>query len=138
MTKSDNIPFSVSDLMTDDLITIPVTERVGRARDLILGLGFHALPVLENLPETGERVVGIVSTLDLAEDWHDDTPVRDVMTQLPFRIAADATLVEAAETMLEHEVHHLIVEHDGRATGLISSFDMLGAFVVGAGAGGRR
>lgn len=134
MMKSDSIPFLVSDLMTDDLITIPVTERVGRARDLILGLGFHALPVLENDPVAGERVVGIVTTLDLADDWHDATPVRDVMSELPFRIAADATLVEAAETMRKHEVHHLLVENDGVVAGLISSFDMLAAFVAGSGA----
>ena len=63
MTDNSNPARIVADLMTDDLITVGAEDSIDNARDLVLSLGIHALPVKE-----GEAVVGILTTADLS-DW---------------------------------------------------------------------
>ena len=125
MTQSHDIPHFVSDLMTEDLITVHASDRVGRARDLMIGIRVNALPVVEQ----GE-VIGIISSSDLVDDWPDPTPIADVMRSSPPRIEQDASLADAAQKMLTQQVHHLIVEGNGGTVGILSSFDLLEAFVA--------
>jgi len=110
--------------MTDDLITIEPTDTIGQARDLLLALGIHALPVLE-----GHEVCGILTSADLAEDWSEDRAVSIAMSAPVSSIGPEATLREAADRMLSLNVHHLIVE-DGRPVGIITTFDLLRAFTA--------
>lgn len=116
----DPITTLVSDLMTEDLLTIRTDAHVGRARDLMLTLGIHALPVLE-----GEEVVGIVTSGDLVDDWPDREVVSTAMSWNPHAIDLRASAAEAAGTMIDREVHHLIVERDGELVGVLSSMDLL-------------
>ncbi len=124
MRNQRSEPTIVADLMTEDVITIHLSEKVGRARDLLIGLGFHALPVVEN-----DTVVGIVTSTDLVDDWPEEAPVADVMTASPYRISADASIEEAAEEMLDHQVHHLVVDGARGTAGILSSFDLLRALL---------
>ncbi len=122
--RSEQIPATVDELMTEDLIAVRPIDRVGRARDLLIALGIHALPVMN-----GNEVVGIVTTADLVDDWPEETPVSEIMSRTPFVIASAASLVEAAEEMLAHEVHHLLVTDGSETVGILSSLDLLRAVV---------
>lgn len=122
MTRNE--PRIVDDLMTDDLITIEPNDTIGQARDLILALGINALPVVD-----GGDVVGIVTSSDLADDWSEELSVSVAMAAPVFRIHPEATLRDAAEQMIELNVHHLIVE-DGARIGIISTFDLLRALTA--------
>lgn len=122
MTRNE--PRIVDDLMTDDLITIEPNDTISQARDLILALGINALPVVD-----GGDVVGIVTSSDLADDWSEELAVSVAMTAPVFRIHPEATLRDAAEQMIELNVHHLIVE-DGARIGIISTFDLLRALTA--------
>ena len=126
MTNATTDPRTVEDLMTEDLIAVRPSDRVGRARDLLTSLGFNALPVME-----ANQVVGIVTTSDLVDDWPEHELVSTIMTESPYSIAADAGLREAADQMILHRIHHLMVEAEGEAIGLLSSLDLLHAFVTG-------
>lgn len=121
MTYTTEQPRIVDDLMTDDLITVEVTDSIGQARDLILALGLNALPVLRD-----GKVVGILTSPDLADDWAEDLPVATAMSSPVYRIHPEATLRAAADQMLSFNVHHLIVEDRSRV-GIITSFDLLRA-----------
>ena len=122
MTNKDREATVVHELMTSDPVSIHVSDSAGRARDLMSALRFHALPVTE-----GSRIVGIVTTTDLADNWPEDTPVTRLMSAAPHSISRDATLETAAAQMLANEVHHLVVDPGGEAPGILSSFDLLRA-----------
>lgn len=110
----------VADLMTSDPVMVHTTDPAGRARDLLATLGFHALPVVES----GE-VVGIVTTTDLADNWHDDTPILRLMSASPYTIRSGALVEEAAAEMVDRQVHHLVVQGPGETPGILSSLDLL-------------
>ncbi len=126
MTNHSSPARIVADLMTDDLITIGAEDSIDNARDLVLSLGIHALPVTE-----GEAVVGIITTADLSDDWPGDELVGAAMSAPVCRISPDATISEAADEMLSNSVHHLIVENNRGTVGLLSSFDLLRAVSAG-------
>lgn len=109
--------------MTEDLITVLATDRLTRARDLLLGLGLHALPVIER-----DDVVGIVTSLDLVDDWPSGAAVSDAMTTSLNRIDAQASVSEAAEAMISDRIHHLLVAQEGEIIGILSSLDLLQVF----------
>jgi CBS domain-containing protein len=107
--------------MTADLITVRPGDRIGHARDLVLGLGIHAIPVLD---DDGE-VVGIVTATDLVEEWPAIEIVDTVMSRVVRQIDAAASVAEAAEVMRAEAIHHLLVVEGGATVGILSTFDIL-------------
>jgi CBS domain-containing protein len=127
MRETQAPPETVGDLMTVDLVALLPTDRVGRARDLLISIGIHALPVME-----GNDVVGIVTSTDLVDDWEEDEPITTVMTPTPILISTEATIEEAADTMVANRTHHLLVSDDQEVVGILSSFDLLQALTTPA------
>ncbi len=113
---------TIEDVMTIEPVVIGPNDKLGRARDLMLTLGIHALPV-----ESSGEVVGLVTSSDLVDDWPDDESVSTVMTSIPYTIGAEASLVEAAAYMVEQRVHHLLVVRGAEVAGIVSSLDLLDA-----------
>lgn len=112
---------TVGEVMTADLITVRSGERIGRARDLVLGVGIHALPVMDD----GGEVVGIVTSTDLVEEWPAIETVDTVMSRTVIEIDSGASVQEAAETMRAESIHHLLVVERGSTVGILSTFDLL-------------
>lgn len=110
--------------MTADLLAVGPTDRVGRARDLILSININALPVMD-----GNNVIGIITSSDLVDDWPEEEMVGNIMTRSPLAIGPETSLQEASEFMLERHVHHLLVEQGSETIGILSSLDLLAAFV---------
>jgi CBS domain-containing protein len=122
MRESQEQPQTVGDLMTVDLVALVPTDRVERARSVLLTLGIHALPVME-----GNDVVGIVTSTDLIDEWPDNEVVTTIMTPTPTLIDVNATLGEAADVMLSDRTHHLMVTDETEVIGIVSTFDLLRA-----------
>lgn len=122
MRYRDQCPDVVAELMTEDLVSLLPGDRVGRARDIMLSFGIHALLVME-----GNDVLGIVTSTDLIDDWPEDEAVTTVMTPSPAGISDQASIREAAETMIRLRTHHLLVTDERDVIGIISSFDLLDA-----------
>jgi CBS domain-containing protein len=58
--------------------------------------------------------------------------VHELMTEVVETVSPDATLAAAARAMLHHQVHRLpVVNERQRLVGIISTTDILGAFVDG-------
>lgn len=51
--------------------------------------------------------------------------VRDVMSMNVLTITSDEPIVNAAEKMLDHRVHALVVVEDGKPVGLITTYDLV-------------
>ncbi len=127
MRRREGPPATVGDLMTEDLLAILPEDRVGRARDVMLSVGVHAVLVMD-----GNEVLGIVTSTDLIDNWPDDEPIATVMTAAPAAISVEATVREAAESMISTRTHHLLVEDGHEVIGILSSFDLLDALTVTA------
>lgn len=113
--------------MTYDVVTLAPGDPVDRARDLMLSMGIHGLPIVAD-----ERVIGIVTSHDLVDDWPPGDSLESIMSRGVVTVEAAASLVEAAELMKSELVHHLVVVAKGRPVGVISTYDMLDALIAGA------
>ena len=111
----------VREIMNPELFSITATSRASDTLEAILDYGITAAPVLDD----ERRPIGMTSIRDLlrADDGgHIVSPALSV--------GVDATIEDAASTMAESGVHHLVVvAGDGRAVGMLSSLDLLRALV---------
>ena len=94
----------------------------------------------EGAPETGggrgrrtrrgEDLAGLrMQTADLL--------VQDIMTPTVYSVEPDTPVAELARTMIAGRIHRLLVTHDGRVTGIVTSLDLL-RLLVGADAPSPR
>lgn len=114
----------ISDLMTGDLIAIRPSDRAGRALDILLQSGLHALPIVDD----DGAPVGIVTTADLVP-IDADLPVGERFCGPPITLDQTATVSEAAKVMRQEFVHHIIVTEGRTAVGILSSHDLLRVLV---------
>lgn len=112
---------TVNDLMTSEVMTATPGQRVGHVRDVISRNKVHMLPVVN--PE-GEPI-GVVSAKDLLGDVSSEATIRQVMTEKAYTVPRYAGTHIAARMMRNHHLHRLIVTHEQRVVGVISSFDLL-------------
>jgi CBS domain-containing protein len=112
---------TVSQLMTRDVRTAKTTDVIGPVRDLMLNERIHGVPVIDG---SGD-LAGIVTSSDLVEEWAPGMGVETVMTADVTTIGPHESVVDAARTMVDQHVHHLVVVEHGQITGMLSSFDVL-------------
>jgi len=93
--------------------------------------GFRRTPVVEN-----GRLVGIVTDKDLRQHlgYLEKTKVNAAMTEKVVTVLPKTTLEEASQLLLKHKIGGLPVVEDGRLVGIITTSDILHAFldVMGA------
>ena len=111
----------IADLMAKRVITAEPHHTVGHLRDVMARNRIHAIPVKG---PNGEPV-GIVSTADLARRVKDKTPVKRIMTQQVTVVPAYNDASTAARIMRRRRIHHVVVTHEKKVCGIISSFDLL-------------
>lgn len=113
--------------MTEDLVSVLPEDRIERVRDIMLSFAIHAVLVME-----GNDVVGIVTSTDLIDNWPEEERVTTVMTAAPAAISDQASIREAAETMLRLRTHHLLVTDEREIVGILSSLDLLDVLITTA------
>ena len=111
----------VYDLMLEQVITVQPHYTVDRVRRLINANHIHAIPVVNSEDE----VVGIVSSADLVPDLKGGMPVSQIMTRKVYTVSQYDDVPIAARVMRNHHIHHLVVTHDEKVVGILSSFDLL-------------
>ena len=113
---------TVRDVMSTEVRSVDTTELVGPVRDMLLGTGVHAVPVVDQ----AGKVVGIVSSWDLVEEWDAAQGVVTVMSDRVRAVVPSTPLPEAARTMRDAGVHHLVVlGASDQPVGIVSSLDLL-------------
>jgi CBS domain-containing protein len=111
----------INDLMAKRVITAEPHHTVARVRGLMQRNRILAVPVVG--PE-GEAV-GVVTATDMLGDLNDQSPINHVMTKRVYKVPAYNDVSVAARVMRKHRIHHVIVTHEQRVVGIISSFDLL-------------
>jgi len=111
----------INDLMAKRVITAQPHYTVARVRGLMQRNRILAIPVVG--PE-GEAV-GIVSATDLIGNPKDGAPISQIMTERVYKVPAYNDVSVAARVMRKHRIHHVVVTHEQKVVGIISSFDLL-------------
>lgn len=111
----------VADVMSSEVKSLQPHHTVDHARNMMSKNSLHALPVVD--PDGSLR--GIVSSQDLAKKHKDNTPVSSIMTQDVYTIPMYNDVHLVARLMRNHKIHHVVVTHEKKVTGIISSFDLL-------------
>lgn len=111
----------IADLMSKRVITSTPHQSVGHVRDVMARNKVHSLPIVG--PE--KEPLGIVTTTDLARRVKDTSPVSRIMARDIVVVPAYNDVSVAARIMRKHGIHHVVVTHEKKVVGLISSFDLL-------------
>lgn len=111
----------IADLMSKRVITAQPHQTVGHVRDMMTKNRILAIPIVG--PD-GEAV-GIVTSSDLMNGHNEQSPVNKVMSENVYKVPAYNNVDIAARIMRKHKIHHVVVTHEQKVVGIISSFDLL-------------
>jgi CBS domain-containing protein len=119
---------TVADVMSDAILVCRAKTPVTSAARTMTQAGWRSVLVVD----VGGRPLGVVSGLDLlafcAEEDCSAVTVAEVMHP-PLTIHMSASLREAADKMIEHHHHRLVVvdpdEPDAMPLGILSSYDII-------------
>jgi IMP dehydrogenase len=109
----------VSDIMTQDVVTIGILDTVESAVALMRRHYIDALPVVD-----GDAVVGLVTSRDLL-GVPAPTRVEEVMSREFTALSPEATISEAAEAMHKSGSGRLLVMLESRLLGILTRGDLL-------------
>ena len=107
--------------MAKQVISAQPHHSVDHVRGLMDNNHISAVPVIG--PE-GEPV-GIITSTDLARELKGGAPVSGLMTKDVYKVPQYNDASVAARIMRKHKIHHVVVTHEKKVVGIISSFDLL-------------
>jgi len=112
---------TVDDLMVRQVMTATPHQTAEHVRKVMAEHVGSCIPVVNS---DGEPV-GVVSATDFLEEHAAGTPISQFMSEKVYTVPqyADASL--PARIMRNHKIHHVVVTHEKKVVGMISSFDLL-------------
>ena len=117
------------DHMSRRIVAVAPRDSLERARELMQEHGIRHLPVVRR-----SRIAGILSDRDLRSAAASIKHVQDVMSLNPTSISPDTAVDEAASIMDARKFSALPVIEKGRVVGVLTTTDVLRAFVALSGA----
>lgn len=111
----------IADLMAKRVITAQKHHSVEHLRGIMARNRIHAVPIVDSEGEA----LGIVTTTDLARKVKGESPVTRVMTEGVTCVPAYNDVSVAARIMRKHKIHNVVVTHEKKVVGIITSFDLL-------------
>jgi acetoin utilization protein AcuB len=113
-------------LMTRDPITIDQHDRLSTAKAIMTAGNFRRVPVVD-----GGRLVGILTERDLHKysGFLESTKVTAAMRTSLVTVAPYDAVADAALLMLKHKIGGLPVVAEGQLVGIVTTTDLLKAFL---------
>ena len=111
----------VADLMVESVITTHQHQTIGHIKQIMKKNKVSSLPIVS----ANDEVEGIITFRDLTNEISDETQVRLIMSKEVLTIPKYSGIHIAARIMRNHHIHHLIVTHEKKIVGVLSSFDLL-------------
>lgn len=130
-SKYESMPASrlhVSSVMVKDIISVPQSMRLAEVANIMLENGIGSVPVMED-----DKMVGIVSKADfvtLAIDGeYEKICTKEIMTKDIISVSPSERLVHARRVSIDNKVGRLPVMDDEELVGMITSKDLMRAFI---------
>ena len=130
-SKYESMPASrlhISSVMVKDVITVPETMQLGEVASIMLENGIGSVPVM-----CEDKMVGIVSKADFVTlavgIAFDKITVKEIMTKDLISVSSTDRLVHARRQMIEAHIGRLPVVDEDKLTGMITSKDLMRAFI---------
>ena len=130
-SKYESMPASrlhISSVMVKDVFTVPETMQLDEVAKLMLENGIGSVPVMDD-----EGMVGIVSKADFVTlavgIAFDKITVKEIMTNDLTVVSPAERLVHARRLMKEAHVGRLPVVDDDNLAGMVTSKDLMRAFI---------
>jgi acetoin utilization protein AcuB len=116
----------IVNLMTPDPIAIDQHDRLSTAKAIMTAGNFRRVPVVDN-----GRLVGILTERDLHKysGFLELTRVNAAMRTSLITVAPYDAMEDAALLMLKHKIGGLPVVAEGRLVGIVTTTDLLKAFL---------
>lgn len=111
----------VADLMVKSVITTHQHQTIGHIKEIMKRNKISSLPIVS----AAEEVEGIITFRDLTSEVSDENQVRNIMSKNVLTIPQYSGIHIAARIMRNHHIHHLVVTHEKKIVGVLSSFDLL-------------
>jgi CBS domain-containing protein len=111
----------VGDLMSGSVVTTLPHKSVEHVRALLDRNELSAVPIIDSK----QQPVGIVSATDLLPDLKPNSPISTIMTEKVYTVPQYDDVSTAARVMRKHRIHRVVVTHEQRVVGVLSSFDLL-------------
>lgn len=111
----------VHDLMVEQVMNTTPSQSVGRVREIMKKHHVSSMPVVNGEDEP----VGVITASDLIACKKDETRVSQVMSDTVYTVPRYADVSLAARVMRNQKIHHVIVTHEKKVVGVLSSFDLL-------------
>ncbi len=121
----------VRERMTPNPVTVSPKAMLSIARDKMAAGKFRRVPVVQD-----GVLVGILTDRDLRQyvGVEERTRIEAAMTETPLTIPPTLTVAEATRLMLKHQISGLPVLEGGQLVGIITTSDILRAFLELTGA----
>lgn len=121
----------VRERMTPNPVTVASKAMLSVARDTMTAGKFRRVPVVQD-----GVLVGILTDRDLRQyvGVEERTRIEAAMTETPLTIPPTLTVAEATRLMLKHQISGLPVLEGGQLVGIITTSDVLRAFLEFTGA----
>ena len=130
-SKYESMPASrlhISSVMIKDVFTVPKTMQLADVAKLMLDEGIGSVPVM-----CEDKMVGIVSKADFVTlavgIAFDKITVKEIMSKDLIVVSPTERLVHARRLMIEASVGRLPVVEDDELVGMITSKDLMRAFI---------
>ncbi len=105
--------------MTQDVVSVEIPGNRDDVLKILKRTGISGVPVIKD-----GMLVGIITRKDLLRN-PDETQLGLLMTPDPLTIGPDATIAEAARTLVSHCIRRLPVVENGKLVGLLSVSDLV-------------
>jgi len=121
----------ISTLMKECVITVDVDASIESVEKI---LHFHHLSCVPVVDSTG-RCFGVVSSTDIVHfhATNKDAKVErawEICTHKIIEVDTKTSVREAAEIMVQHNIHHLLIVEDDAIKGIVSSIDFIGELLL--------
>lgn len=130
-SKYESMPASrlhISSVMVKDVFTVPKEMQLEDVAKLMLDNGIGSVPVMDD-----EKMVGIVSKADFVTlatgIAFDKITVKEIMSKELITVSSTERIVHARRQMIESNVGRLPVVDDEELVGMITSKDLMRAFI---------
>lgn len=117
---------NVGDRMTKTPVTVSPNDTLAQAQERLRSGGFRQMPVVDN-----KRLVGIITDRDIRRYGRHSAvaKVQSAMTNELVTASPQMPLEEAARLLLRHKIGGLPVIEKDELVGILSTSDILQAFV---------